>query len=204
MSPTYVEDLWRVRKKSKELYTLVGQRRIKVSSAAEIAADDVDEEMCASLVRMFEEQSHLTDDEARRLLKEYRANAGQNKPDQVCATDNQLPITEGLEVERTGTSDARDPSNEREENADVADGNIGDASSPARNISATTHALSRDDRLSDPQHPPPEDDEDDLRVFDESVAALEHLQGLLGSYRATKKLTETLEITLAAARESRQ
>ena len=219
VSATYVEDLLRVRKKSKKLYALVGERKIKVRSAAEIA-DDEDENTWAGLLKVFEGCSHLTDDEARRLLGEYRAaKASRNKRGRAGTADDPPAVAddavtvfeEEAEAERTGRPNGADAPDEGEETADVAAANAdrsdtGDAVPPPTPTNPpAANAASRDGAIDDPPAQEAGTDDapaDDLGVFVESLTALGHLQELLRTYPATPALIEALETTLKSARES--
>ena len=220
VSPTYVEDLLRVRKKSQRLYDLVGGRKIKVRSAAEIA-DDEDEAMCAELLKMFEGTPHLTDDDYRRLLREYRANASQKKRGRAGTADDRPIVADDAvkvpdkdaEAERTGRPDGADAPDEVAETADLAvtdidRSNTGDAIPPPTPVGPpAADASSLDGAGDDPPGREPGADgvpADNLGGFTEFLPALKQIHERLLTYPATLALIEALETTLNAARASRR
>ena len=210
VSPTYVEDLLRVRKKSAKLYALVGARKIKVKSAAAIA-DDEDEDMCTALLGRLEEMPHHTDDEVRNLLREYRAEAEQKKLPRASKhsglSDPKGTATSGTAAPMSGPHVEVEPS-----------AALGERSSIGTHVATEADGTPPGDRAdSGPkQHneqrsaSPPATREPAIvgegvgGIFTDILAALIHLQRLLRSNRATPGLIEALENSLAAASESLQ
>jgi hypothetical protein len=208
VSPTYVEDLLRVRRRSEKLYALVGERKITVKSAAEIA-DDEDENTWAGLLKLFEGCSHLTDDEARRLLGEYRAAKASRKLRGGSAADNPPAVVNGAETS-IEPDRAQPPPDGQIKDSDggrareVADADPAPSTSPDRLATGEQAEINAQGPTSAPvgqEQRIEREAADDPGVFNDSLRALARLQGLLSGCRATPALIEALEITLKAARE---